>query len=256
MKNVILISIVGILGLIVSGCGSTKPMLPVREIDRPLTLPKKVWQSRGSINGNLETSNFQDILFPSYGITNTIQIYSLPFTGIRWQFLPFHQPDSTAIDNSLYMAIEAGNNTFININPFKGAHEMYQDAELLANKMITNNKWIDGSLKCTLSRGVGVNNVTAYPLYFMSNLGFQITDNFYLKSGLLFNYENLKGAQMQNNTYGRFYEIGFPQTLGFNVSSYFSLVMNTSLLFLAENINQEVHHLTTGPTSISLVFQW
>ncbi|HUI91065.1 MAG TPA: hypothetical protein VLX68_02355 [Chitinivibrionales bacterium] len=131
-----------------------------------------------------------------------------------------------------------------------------QDAALLAKKKITNSKWIDGSLECFISSGVGVNHLTTYPTYLRSNIGFQITDNFYLKTGLLFYYENFKGAEIQNNVYGKFYEIEFPQTLGFNVSSYFSLVMSTSLAFGFETINQELHHFTSGPTAVSLVFQW
>ncbi|HUI91066.1 MAG TPA: hypothetical protein VLX68_02360 [Chitinivibrionales bacterium] len=106
MRNVILVIRVGICGLIGLGCCSSKAMVPVREIDRPLTVPEKIWQSAGSVSSNLVTSNFEDILFPSYGITNSIQIYSFPFTGIRWQFLPFHQSDSNAIDNSLHLAVE------------------------------------------------------------------------------------------------------------------------------------------------------
>jgi hypothetical protein len=251
MGKIVAYSIAAVICLMIFGCGSTRTMMSIREIDRPLTLPRNTWQAKENISPGAQNSytDLTSIFFPSCGITDNVQFESYPNVGLKWRFCPLHQPDSNSIAHPWNLALQCG----------IGQIRTPPVAAIFAKKKMTESTWFDGSIGGELDHFHDSTTDKAtylYPVFLRSNLGIQFTDNFYLKTGLSLYYKNFKGELIKNNSIGRCYEIGLPATLGFNVSRYFSFAMCSSLAFDEIQTNSLIRQYFSLPTTLYLIFQW
>jgi hypothetical protein len=261
MIAMVKISIVAVIGVMVLGCSSTKTMLPIREIDRPQTLPKKVWKTKGSFGGSYANSknsfSYQGLIngvIPSYGITDNFEAVAVP-TLFRWRFYHPLSIESNAVTYPWSLCAQLGANSF-------GLSGFSTTTTLQGKKKLAGNRWFDGYVGCDqqyqeyFDDNKNKYKTYLFPMFLGGSLGFQFTENFYLKSGISLQYKNYRGMLIQSKTYGRSYSIGFPFTMGFNVCDYFTFVMSTGIAFNENQINKLIKQSFGVPTSMSLIFQW
>ncbi len=240
------------LGLFVSAVAWSRDAdrYPLREIDRPLILPKKMWQELLVQNTVIHVENGSpivdnDVLFgflpylPSYSITDNLEWMYLP--APIFKYLLTHNninPENGPIVTGLSVTVEGGLSALV--SSYEGTH-FYSNFGVSAKKPTLHWLWWTGDMLAYCQ------DLNISSMEFVNGLGFQLTDRAYGKLDYGIGYLIKGGAQRLYQGENQFYQTG-TIAFGENFTSNLSLNFKVSLVL-------GLYVITINPGA-SLAFQW
>jgi hypothetical protein len=152
MKSTLKTMVLFFLGIIIglfSGCAVATKKIPIREIDRPISMPAGIKQVSANISPNEFNHNYflfgaVDPLFQAnvtYAVTDKITFANLPFPVIQYQFYGtnYYNGDTVKTPN-LASAIIGGIETSGYF--YFSKYDFIPRLEVLGKKILNNNFWL------------------------------------------------------------------------------------------------------------------